>query len=270
VNQQQVLELLRALGRELVPERPGCACHGVATPLCPGQPARHPGLAPPTTPADAHAVARLLDHTLLKPDATAEQVHRLCAEARTHGFVAVCVNPLWVATCARQLSASSTAVASVAGFPLGASLPVIKAAEASLAIGDGASEIDVVLNVGALKAGDHRAVEADVAEVAAACRAGGALLKVIIEAALLDDAEKVRACGIARLAGADFVKTSTGFGPGGATAEDVRLMRMAVGDGLGVKAAGGIRDWPTAKTMIAAGASRIGTSSGVSIVQQAG
>jgi len=217
---------------------------------------------------DPPALARLIDHTLLKPEATADAVRALCADGRAHGFAAVCVNPVWVALCAAELRNHSTLVATVAGFPLGASVPEVKAAEAAQAVVDGAREVDMVLNLGALKGGDDRLVERDVSAVVEACRGQGAAVKVIIEAALLTDEEKVRACSIARQAGARFVKTSTGFGPGGATVEDVALMRRTVGPGTGVKAAGGIRDWATARTMIAAGANRIGTSSGVRIVRE--
>jgi deoxyribose-phosphate aldolase len=214
------------------------------------------------------SIARMIDHTLLKADATAAQIETLCSEARQHGFATVCVNPVWVATCARLLSGTETGVCTVAGFPLGATLPEVKAVETARVIEDGAHEVDMVINVGALKSGDYRLVERDVAGVAACCRAKGAVSKVIIEAALLSDDEKVKACVIAKAAGADFVKTSTGFGPGGATAEDVALMRRVVGPGLGVKAAGGVRDLKAAQAMIEAGADRIGASVGVKIVQE--
>ena len=264
-----VLGVLREVGVHLAPDRHRCLCHQVVDALCPARPEARPGFAPVRGPLDAKAMARLIDHTVLKPDATPDDVRRLCAEARAHHFAAVCVNPVWVRLCSHELAGSDTLVATVAGFPLGASRADVKANEAAQAIGDGAREIDMVLNVGALKAGDRRAVDLDVRAVADACGAMGALLKVIIEAALLTDAEKVAACAIAKLAGADFVKTSTGFGPGGATARDVVLMRSAVGDGVGVKAAGGIRDWAAACAMAAAGASRIGTSAGVKILAEA-
>jgi deoxyribose-phosphate aldolase len=214
-------------------------------------------------------VARLIDHTLLRPEATAGQVRALCADARAHGFVAVCVNPVWVSLCAAELAGTTTLVATVAGFPLGASVAEVKAREAARAAQDGAREVDMVLNVGALKAGDDTLVERDVRAVVEAARAGGAIVKVIVEAALLTDEEKARACVLSVSAGAAFVKTSTGFGPGGATVADVALMRRTVGADVGVKAAGGIRDWAAAKAMIEAGASRIGTSAGVRIVQEA-
>jgi deoxyribose-phosphate aldolase len=262
-----VVAVLRGIGAELRPGAPACGCHGLAEPLCPARPAAAPGTAAPDASSlDAAAVARLVDHTLLKPEATPAQVLSLCREAREHSFAAVCVNPVWVRTCAAELAGAGVAVATVAGFPLGASVAEVKAAEAARAVEDGAREVDMVLCVGALEAGDHRLVERDVAAVVDACRPGGAIVKVIVEAALLTDEEKVRAAAIAKLAGAAFVKTSTGFGPGGATVEDVALLRRSVGPGVGVKAAGGIRDWAAARAMVAAGASRIGTSNGVVIV----
>jgi deoxyribose-phosphate aldolase len=178
------------------------------------------------------------------------------------------VNPTWVATCARLLKGSPVVVCSVVGFPLGATTADVKHYETRRALFDGAREIDMVINVGALKSGSLRVVERDIEAVTAPCRETGALSKVIIEAALLTDDEKVTACTLAKAAGADFVKTSTGFGPGGATAADVALMRRVVGDDMGVKAAGGVRDLEGLKAMVAAGATRIGASAGVRIVQQ--
>ena len=220
-------------------------------------------------PADAAAWARLIDHTLLKADATEAAISRLCAEALEHGFAAVCINPAWVRLCAETLGGSSVAVCTVIGFPLGATLPEVKVYEAHQAISAGAHELDMVIQIGALKSGDRFLVERDIRGVAQAAHARGAILKTIIETSLLTQEEKVAACELAGLAGADFVKTSTGFGPGGATAEDVALMRGVVGDAMGVKAAGGIRSLDAARRMIQAGASRIGTSSGVQIVRQA-
>jgi deoxyribose-phosphate aldolase len=220
----------------------------------------------PADSLDPRTLAGLIDHTLLKPEATGDAIRLLCADGRAHGFAAVCVNPVWVALCAEELRGYPTRVASVAGFPLGASLPGIKAAEARRSVDDGAREIDMVLNVGALKSGDEGLVEADVAAVVDACP--GIVVKVIIETALLTDDEKVRACALSQQAGAGFVKTSTGFGPGGATAKDVALMRRTVGARTGVKAAGGVRDWAFARELIAAGANRIGTSSGVRILEE--
>jgi deoxyribose-phosphate aldolase len=221
-------------------------------------------------------VPALIDHTLLKPEASRSDLEALCREAIEHGFATVCVNPAWVSACAKWLREvprgglfTAPRVCSVVGFPLGASATEVKRYEAERAIGDGAAEIDMVMNVGALKSGDVRFVERDIAAVVAACRSGGALSKVIIEAALLTDDEKIAACTIAQAAGAGYVKTSTGFGPGGATAADVTLMRRVVGDAMGVKAAGGIRDLKTLHAMVSAGATRIGTSAGVRILQEA-
>jgi deoxyribose-phosphate aldolase len=215
-------------------------------------------------------VAQMIDHTLLKPDATQEQIAQLCYEARKYGFAAVCVNPAWVKLCSQLLKGSPVHVCTVVGFPLGATPPEVKAYEAQQAIDDGATEVDMVINVGALKSKDYALVERDIATVARTSHAGGAILKVIIEAALLTDDEKVIACQLAKTAGADYVKTSTGFGPGGATVQDVELMRRAVGPEMGIKAAGGIRSYEDVKAMVAAGATRIGASAGVKIVQQAG
>jgi deoxyribose-phosphate aldolase len=214
-------------------------------------------------------VAGTIDHTLLKPDATAAQVADLCAEAREYGFASVCVNPSYVALAHRLLAGSGVPVCSVVGFPLGATPSEVKVYEALRAIADGAAEVDMVINIGALKSGDHDAVERDIAAVARACHASDVHLKVIIEAALLTDEEKVTACELAAAAGADYVKTSTGFGPGGATVADVALMRRTVGPDMGVKAAGGIGTYDDAAAMIAAGATRIGASAGVRIVQGA-
>ncbi len=211
-------------------------------------------------------LARYIDHTLLKPDATAADIDRLCAEAREYAFAAVCINPTWVRRAAERLRGTDVAVASVIGFPFGATTSDVKAVEARRAIRDGASEIDMVINVGALKSGMHDLVRDDIARVSDACHESGVLNKVIIEAALLSDEEKVVACRLAKQAKADFVKTSTGYGPGGATVYDVALMREAVGPKMGVKAAGGIRTAEDVEEMIAAGATRIGASAGVRIV----
>jgi len=214
-------------------------------------------------------VSHMIDHTLLKPDATQDQVAQLCYEAKKHAFASVCVNPSYVKLCADLLKDTDVLVCTVIGFPLGATSTESKAFEAQKAVRDGATEVDMVINVGGLKSRDYELVERDIAAVARAVHAGGAILKVIIEAALLTDEEKVAACQLARVAGADFVKTSTGFGPGGATAEDVALMRRVVGSGMGVKASGGIRTYADVKKMIAAGASRIGASASVKIAQEA-
>jgi len=177
-------------------------------------------------------IAAAIDHTLLKPDATRAQIETLCREAREHGFASVCVNPTWVALSARALAGARSRVCTVVGFPLGATTPEVKAFEAQRAIADGAAEVDMVLNVGALKSGDDAAVQRDIAAVVAASHPWGAIVKVILETGLLTDEEKRRACALAQAAGADFVKTSTGFGPGGATTADVELMRRAVGPTL--------------------------------------
>lgn len=213
------------------------------------------------------ALADMIDHTLLKADATEEQVTRLCAEARNYRFASVCVNPSNVALCAALLRGSGVKVCTVIGFPLGATTPAAKAAETRDAIASGASEVDMVINVGALKSGNYDLVKRDIQAVIGAAL-GRAAVKVIIETALLSQEEKIKACVIAKYAGADFVKTSTGFSSGGATPEDVCLMRQVVGDDMGVKASGGIRDRDTARRMIAAGASRIGASASVAMVTE--
>jgi deoxyribose-phosphate aldolase len=211
-------------------------------------------------------LARYIDHTLLKPDATAADIDRLCAEAREYGFAAVCINPTWVRRASERLRGTDVAVASVVGFPFGATTADVKASETRRAIRDGASEIDMVINIGALKSGMLDLVRDDIARVSDACREAGAANKVIIEAALLTDEEKVIACRLAKQARADYVKTSTGYASGGATVFDVALMREAVGPRMGVKAAGGIRTAEDVEDMIAAGATRIGASAGVRIV----
>jgi len=215
-------------------------------------------------------LARLIDHTLLRPEATREQIVTLCQEARTHHFASVCVNPAYVALAAELLAGvEDVLVCTVIGFPLGATLPAVKACEAEQVIALGAREVDMVQNVGALKSGDLALVRQDIAAVVEVAHGQGALCKVILETALLTDEEKIAACTIAKEAGADFVKTSTGFGPGGATAHDVTLMRKIVGPQMGVKASGGIRSYADALAMIQAGASRIGASAGVRILAEA-
>jgi len=217
----------------------------------------------------ARQLARFIDHTILKPEATESQIRQLCAEAAQYGFATVCVNPTWVHLCAELLRNTPVKVCTVVGFPLGATLPEVKAYETRRSVRLGAEEIDMVINVGALKSGDYALVERDIAGVAQACREEGAHSKVIIEAALLTDEEKIQACTLSKSAGADFVKTSTGFGPGGATVEDVALMRRVVGSAMGVKAAGGIRSLQDATGMVQAGATRIGASASVKIMQEA-
>jgi deoxyribose-phosphate aldolase len=216
----------------------------------------------------SEAMAKAIDHTLLKPDAIRSDLGTLAQEAMRHGFGAVCVNSCHVARVYSILKGSSVHVCSVVGFPFGAMNARAKAFEAETALEDGATEIDMVLNIGALKSGDFKTVEDDILGVRKVVGSGG-ILKVIIEICLLTKEEKISACHLAKSADADFVKTSTGFSTGGATVEDVRLMKQTVGDTLQVKASGGIRDWDTAAAMIRAGASRIGTSSGVTILQNA-
>jgi deoxyribose-phosphate aldolase len=251
-----------------------CGCHAVLSDCCPDRlrgvveaGATRVGVhAAGGAPAD---VAEMIDHTLLRPDATRADVETLCREAMTFRFATVCLNPTWVRLAARRLAGSAVGVCSVVGFPLGATTADVKAYEARRAIFDGAREIDMVINVGALKSGDYETVERDIASVTSTCRDCGVLSKVIIEAALLGDDEKVTACTLAKAAGADYVKTSTGFGPGGAVVGDVALMRRVVGAEMGIKAAGGVRDLDSLRALVAAGATRIGASAGVRIVQQA-
>ena len=268
---QIIVEEMAAAGGGRAPVR--CSCHSVLYECCPSRVA--PVVEAGATRLGLHAVgggagsvAGMIDHTLLKPDATKREIETLCREAKEFGFASVCVNPTWVATCARLVRGSSVAVCSVVGFPLGATTADTKQYQTRRAIFDGAREIDMVINVGALKSGDLHLVESDIRAVTSACRETNVLSKVIIETALLSDEEKVTACTLAKAAAADFVKTSTGFGPGGATAEDVALMRRIVGEDMGIKASGGVRTLEGVKAMVAAGATRIGASAGVRIVQQ--
>jgi len=219
--------------------------------------------------ASAGAWASFIDHTLLKPEASAADIERLCEEAARYRFASVCVNPTWVRASACHLRGSGVPVCTVIGFPLGATLADVKAYETRRAIFDGAQEVDMVINVGALKSGDDCAVEYDIHQVVEAAHEYNVLVKVIIEAALLTDDEKIRACIAAKNAGADFVKTSTGFAKGGATVADVALMRRTVGQEMGVKAAGGVKGIADARAMLEAGATRIGASVGVKIAQEA-
>lgn len=222
----------------------------------------------PVAGGPAPDVAAMIDHTLLKPDATQAQILAVCDEARQYGFATVCVNPLWVATCHEALAGSGVGVTSVVGFPLGATTTESKVFEARQAIDHGADEIDTVLAVGLFKGGDETAAQRDIAALVEACHARGALLKVILETVFLTDEEKARASRLAVAAGADYVKTSTGFSGGGATPSDVALMREAVGPAPGVKAAGGVKAFADAQAMAAAGATRIGASAGVKVVRE--
>lgn len=208
--------------------------------------------------------AKMFDHTLLKADATRAQVEKICDEALEYRFASVCVNSYYTKFVAEKLAGSGVKTCTVVGFPLGQMSTRAKAAETEIAVADGAEEIDMVINVGALKEGSYDIVSEDIKAVKAACK--GALLKVIIETCLLTEEEKIKACELSRAAGADFVKTSTGFSTGGATAEDVALMRKTVGEALGVKASGGIRNKETAESMVAAGANRLGTSATIAIL----
>ncbi len=212
-------------------------------------------------------LAKYIDHTLLKPDATQDDIDKLCDEALEYGFAAVCINPTWVKRAAERLRGSDVKVATVIGFPLGATTPEIKAMETRRALRDGAREVDMVINVGALKSGLLDLVRTDIEKVVDAAHEAGAITKVILETALLTDEEKVIASSLAKQAKADFVKTSTGFGAGGATVYDVALMRETVGPDMGVKASGGVRTLEDAEDMIAAGATRIGASAGVQILK---
>ncbi len=214
-------------------------------------------------------VASIIDHTLLKPEASREDILRVCREAREFGFATVCVNPYWVPLAASELAGSCVRVCTVAGFPLGAGTASVKRAEAEESLRQGACEIDMVINVGALRSGEYEVVHHEILGVAEACHRAGAIVKTILETALLDDRQKAIACALAKMAGADFVKTSTGFGPAGATVEDVALMRLVVGPEMGVKAAGGIRTLDDFRRMVAAGATRIGASASVKIAQAA-
>ncbi len=268
---QIIVEEFAALQRQGRPER--CPCHSVLYECCPER--LRGVLEAGATRLGLHApggatgdVAAMIDHTLLKPDASRQDIEALCREAAEYGFASVCVNPTWVATCARRLQGTPVLVCSVVGFPLGATTPDVKHYETRRVIFDGAREVDMVINIGALKSGDLRLVERDIEAVTSACRESGVLSKVIIEAVLLTDEEKVTASTLAKAAGADYVKTSTGFASGGATPADVALMRRVVGDEMGVKAAGGVRDLEGLKAMVKAGATRVGASAGVRIVQE--
>jgi len=265
-------EVMAAVGPHGRPAQ--CGCHSVLYECCPDR--LHGVLAAGATRLGLHAsggpageVSSMIDHTLLRPDASRADIETLCQEALDFRFATVCVNPTWVALAASRLRAAGVGVCSVVGFPLGATTPDVKQYETRRALFDGATEIDMVINVGALKSGDLFLVERDVEAVVGACRERGALSKVIIEAALLTDEEKVTACTLAKAAGADYVKTSTGFAKGGATAADVMLMRRVVGAEMGVKAAGGVRDLADLQAMVAAGATRVGASAGVRIAREA-
>jgi len=275
VDLQRLIQIIveEVTAAQSAPAPPRCACHSLLYECCPDR--LRGVLDAGATRLGLHAsggapggVASMIDHTLLKPDATRRDIEALCREAAEYRFASVCVNPTWVAVCASLLQSTGVKVCSVVGFPLGATTPDAKHYETRRAIFDGAREIDMVINIGALKSGELRVVERDIEAVTFPCHEAAALSKVIIEAALLSDDEKITACTLAKAAGADYVKTSTGFGPGGATAADVALMRRVVGEEMGVKAAGGVRDLESLKAMVAAGATRVGASAGVRIVQE--
>ncbi len=212
-------------------------------------------------------IAQMIDHSLLKPEVTRQEIRRVCEEGQKYGFATVCINPVWASLCVDLLKGSPVKVCTVSGFPLGASRPEVKAKEANVAIKEGADEIDMVANIGALRSGDFKLVEEDIRAVRNAT-GNEKILKVIIETAVLNDEQKIKATEIVMACGADFVKTSTGFGYSGATVEDVKLLKKVVGDKIRIKASGGIRDYTTAFRLIQAGANRIGTSSGVKIVEE--
>jgi deoxyribose-phosphate aldolase len=280
LNQQDLQRLVEIITEEVMSAQrraaaspAQCSCHAVLYECCPDRlrgvidaGASRIGLH--ATGGAAGTVAGMIDHTLLKPDATRQEIEKLCREAAEFHFATVCVNPAWVKLASQLLRGSGVGVCSVVGFPLGATTPDVKHYETRRAIFDGASEVDMVINIGALKSGDLRTVERDIAAVVQPCREANVISKVILEVALLNDEEKIAASTLAKAAGADFVKTSTGFAAGGATAHDVALMRRVVGDEMGVKAAGGVRDYEGLKAMVAAGASRVGASAGVKIVQE--
>ena len=279
LSPQDLQRLVEMITEEVVAAQRGalaanpCVCHSVRSDCCPDRlravvDAGATRLGLHATGSATAGVSSMIDHTLLKPDATRDEIDKLCREAAEFHFATVCVNPAWVARAAANLRGSGVGVCSVVGFPLGATTPDVKQYETRRAIYDGATEVDMVINVGALKSGDLRTVERDIEAVVDPCRQCGVISKVIIEAALLTDEEKITASTLSKAAGADFVKTSTGFGPGGATAADVALMRRVVGADMGVKAAGGVRDLDSLKAMVAAGASRVGASAGVRIVQE--
>ena len=291
MNEREIEQLIEAIAREIfcyLGDRQLCELRGLEIDeiVCPGcdqrcvetcaEKARRvvaagatrlsagPGIGPV-----APDIAALIDHTLLKPEASRADVLRLCEEAVRFGFASVVVNPYWVPEAAAAVRGSKVRVCTVVGFPLGATLPPVKIQETEEVLKLGAQEVDMVMNVGALKSGDDARVEQDVRGVVEACKRGGAVSKVLLETALLTDEEVVRASCMVQRAGADFVKTSTGFGPGGATAHHVELMRLAVGPAMGVKAAGGIRSYEDVKKMVTAGATRIGASASVKILEEA-
>jgi deoxyribose-phosphate aldolase len=280
LDPQRLEEVLVEVGRRLMAEGEAAlgpwGCTTMTVEVCPEEVdsivragACRVGVGGCPNPTKLGQLATYLDHTLLKPDATVGEVDALCGEALEHGFASVCVNGSWVRRCAEVLAGSNVLVCTVVGFPLGAMVPEVKAYEARRAIEDGACEVDMVLAVGALRSGDEAYVRRDIAGVVEVAHRLGARVKVILETCLLSDAEIARACELSKAAGADFVKTSTGFSKGGATVDHVALMRRVVGPAMGVKASGGVRDGEDAAAMIAAGATRLGASASVAIVRGA-
>ena len=278
MDPQRLEEVLVEVGRRLMVEGEAAlgpwGCTTLTVEVCPEEVdsivragACRVGVGGCPNPPQLGQLATYLDHTLLKPDATVAEIDALCGDALEYGFASVCVNGSWVRRCTEVLAGSGVLVCTVVGFPLGAMAPEVKAYEARRAIEDGACEVDMVLAVGALKSGDDAYVRRDIAGVVEVAHRLGARVKVILETCLLSDAEITRACELARRAGADFVKTSTGFSKGGATVEHVALMRRVVGPAMGVKASGGVRDQADADAMIAAGATRIGASASIAIVR---
>jgi deoxyribose-phosphate aldolase len=280
LNPQDLQRLVEIITEEVMKAQRGgatspshCSCHAVLYDCCPDRlrgvidaGATRIGLH--ASGGAAGPVAAMIDHTLLKAEATRADIEKLCREATEFHFATVCINPTWVKLAAQLLRGSGVGVCTVVGFPLGATTADAKHYETRRVIFDGAAEVDMVINIGALKSGDLQTVERDIAAVVQPCREANVISKVIIEAALLNDDEKIAACTLSKAAGADFVKTSTGFASGGATAHDVALMRRVVGAEMGVKAAGGVRDYEGLKAMVAAGASRVGASAGVKIIQE--
>jgi deoxyribose-phosphate aldolase len=275
-EQNRIVETLteqiwQRLGGVRPAAEPACACqHHISSPGDIKEMVHHGAcrvtiVGPPSVDP---ATSSLIDHTLLKADATRAEIIKICDEAIQFSFASVCVNPTWVPLAAERLRCTLVKVCTVCGFPLGATLPAAKREEARASLLAGAQEVDMVINVGALKSGDWDFVREDIHGVAEVCHAAGAITKVILETSLLNDEEKVAACLLARAGGADFVKTSTGFSTGGATARDIALMHHVVGDGLGVKARGGVRTLEDVRKMVAAGATRVGASASVKIMEQ--
>jgi len=284
MTQHQLDEIVRLVGDELLvklghvpangtgPATGSCGCehpaNGTGTPTL-SEVFTEVGVVCPDWTVPKEGIAGLIDHTLLRPDACEGEIIELCAEARKHHFATVCIHPTWVARAVRELQGSAVKTCTVIGFPHGASLTPVKCAEAEQALKLGAEELDMVINIGALKSANQDLVFSDIRCVADLAHEAGAVLKVILEAGSLSEQQKITACVLAKLAGADFVKTSTGFGPAGADPADVSLMHRIVGGEMGIKAAGGVNSYPRLELMMRSGATRIGASVGIRIVEQA-